>query len=167
MQVTFDNQWLHHSGKCVVALRTYVPNEQAWVCDFLARVAKLKLLWAAMTRIHLGIPLFIAHLYYVHAFFGSGPLDGLEKRKGRRYSQRPSHIICMAQNTYGYPLITPGLVSRQRQGPRCNKWGEALVELVLYQVNCSAPITLRWPQTLYRPWFYLSLIVGVNVTNMD
>jgi hypothetical protein len=42
-------------GTSAVALRAYVPNEQAWVCDLLSRVAKLKLLGKAMQRIILGI----------------------------------------------------------------------------------------------------------------
>ena len=42
-------------GKSAVALRAYVPNEQAWVCDLLSRVAKPKLLGKAMQRIQLGI----------------------------------------------------------------------------------------------------------------
>ena len=54
LPLTF-NIYIHYSGKCFVALRAYVPNEQAWVCDFLARVAKPKLLVIAMTRIQLGI----------------------------------------------------------------------------------------------------------------
>ena len=42
-------------GTSVVALRAYVPNEQAWVCDLLSRVAKPKLLGKAMLRIQMGI----------------------------------------------------------------------------------------------------------------
>ena len=55
MRFTFNYHSLHHLGKCFVALRAYAPNEQAWVCDFLARVAKPKLLGSAMKRIQLGI----------------------------------------------------------------------------------------------------------------
>ena len=101
----------------------------------------------------------------VYSFVGAGPLDGLGRRKGGRRSQRPSRTMCMAQNSHGYPLTTAWNVSRQRQGPGCNKWGEGLVELVLYQVIYFALFILTWSQTLYRASFYLSLFVDVNVTN--
>ena len=42
-------------GTSAVALRAYVPNEQAWVCDLVSRVAKPKLLGKAMGRIKMGI----------------------------------------------------------------------------------------------------------------
>ena len=87
----------------------------------------------------------LAIIFY--SFVGAGPLDGLGRRKGGRRSQRPSRTMCMAQNSHGYPLTTAGIVSRQRQGPGCNKRGEGLVKLVLYQVNFSPPFTL----TLFEP----------------
>ena len=55
--------------------------------------------------------------------------------------------LSQAQNTYGCSLITPRHISRQRQGPGCNKGGEGLVKLVLYQVKFSPPFTL----TLFEP----------------
>ena len=58
------------SGTRIVALRAYDPDEQAWVCDLLSRVAKPRLLGKAMQRIQT-LPFFRLLLLLFHDPHGS------------------------------------------------------------------------------------------------
>ena len=100
-------------GTSAVVLRAYVPNEQAWVCDLLLRVAKPKLLGKAMERINMGrtdqcsqeqvpclglsLSLWAQQPYLVFRdTYFLRCVDGVGRSKGGRAPQRPSLFMCLA-----------------------------------------------------------------------